>query len=90
MYNGVGAIRWVAPFLTPRNCIYNSDPFIKGGLVGGSLSPLNKGGCPKDGGILAWMPAPSLASGIYLVRAKIGGNDKGLKPLVTKRIVYLK
>jgi len=39
---------------------------------------------------VVWTPAPSLGSGVYLVRATMQGN-KGLKPLVqTKRVVYLK
>ena len=39
---------------------------------------------------IVWQPNASLGFGVYFVRAKIGGNNKGLKPLVTKRIVYLK
>jgi hypothetical protein len=35
------------------------------------------------------MPDESLGSGVYLVRAKICGNN-GLQPLVTKQVVYLK
>ena len=68
------------------------DNRVKAGMSEGQggIIVYKKGYPEGTGGILAWMPAPSLASGIYLVRAKIGGNDKGLKPLVTKRIVYLK
>ena len=42
------------------------------------------------GNKIIWRPAQTISSGVYLVRAKMGGNDKGLKPLVAKRIVYLK
>jgi len=49
------------------------------------LAPLNKGGCPEGtGGILTWQPAPSLGSGVYLVRATIGEQT------ATRRVVYLK
>jgi len=37
-----------------------------------------------DGGDQIWRPEASVGSGIYLVRAKIGGNN------ITKRVVYLK
>jgi hypothetical protein len=75
--------------LSPRNCIRNSDPLIKG-VPDNDNSPLNKGGCPEGtGGILTWQPEKSLGSGVYLVRALVGDNN-GLQPIVKKRIVYLK
>jgi len=44
-------------------------------------SPLSKGDL---GGLFVWQPAPSLPSGVYLVRARAGEES------VAKRIVYLK
>jgi hypothetical protein len=70
--------------LSPRNCIRNSDPLIKG-VPENDNSPLNKGGCPEGtGGILTWQPDATVGSGVYLVRAKVGDSE------VTKRVVYLK
>jgi len=70
--------------LSPRNCIRNSDPLIKGVFTDND-SPLNKGGCPEGtGGILIWRPDENIGSGIYLVRAKINGAE------TTKRIIFLK
>ncbi len=54
-----------------------------------SFAPLNKGG---KGCSYIWRPAPSLPSGVYLVRAT-GGGRGDLAPTgqtTTKRIVYLK
>jgi hypothetical protein len=51
-------------------------------------SPLSKG----DLGGFIWQPDPSLGSGVYLVRARVGGRGD-LAPTgqtATKRIVYLK
>lgn len=45
-------------------------------------SPLLKGDL---GGLFVWRPAPSITSGVYLVRATSGDGES-----VTKRIVYLK
>ncbi|MGC9315511.1 MAG: hypothetical protein ACP5G4_07785 [bacterium] len=59
------------------------------------IAPLMKGG---QGGSYIWRPDESLPSGIYLVRAGIGG-ERGYERLshrdvgaysATKRIVYLK
>jgi len=36
-----------------------------------------------------WSPEKSVGSGVYLVRALVGDNN-GLQPIVTKRMVYLK
>ncbi len=44
-------------------------------------SPLSKGDL---GGFVVWQPAPSLGSGVYLVRASVGNES------TSKRIVYLK
>ncbi len=48
---------------------------------GNNAPPLNKGG---QGGSYIWQPAPSLGSGVYLVRATVGEQS------TSKRIVYLK
>ena len=44
-------------------------------------SPLSKGDL---GGLFVWSPAPSLGSGVYLVRATVGEQT------ATRRVVYLK
>ncbi|MCD6501531.1 hypothetical protein J7L01_02935, partial [bacterium] len=70
--------------LSPRNCIRNSAPLIKGVFTDND-SPLNKGGCPEGtGGILTWQPEKSLGSGVYLVRARFGDCE------ISRRVVYLK
>jgi len=48
---------------------------------GGMEVPLLKGDL---GGSFTWQPSPSITSGVYLVRAKIGDES------ISKRIVYLK
>jgi len=48
---------------------------------GNGHAPLHKGG---QGGSYIWQPAPSLGSGVYLVRATVGEQS------TSKRIVYLK
>jgi len=66
-------------------------------------SPLSKGDL---GGLIVWTPAPSLPSGVYLVRASVGGrgdldpggpstlrqaqDTAGSGTVATKRVVYLK
>jgi hypothetical protein len=67
---------------------------IAGKLVGtpcgtnAPLSPLSRGtdtNAKHEGqGVYVWRPAPSVPSGVYLVRAKIGNSE------IAKRIVYLK
>jgi hypothetical protein len=48
---------------------------------GTDIAPLHKGG---QGGSYIWTPDPSLGSGVYLVRARLGEES------ITKRVVYLK
>ena len=48
-------------------------------------APLIKGGAEQsEAGGLIWRPDESIGSGVYLVRATVGGES------VTKRIVFLK
>ena len=51
-------------------------------------APLIKGGVERSetGGLYVWQPDESLASGVYLVRARFDWGDES----VTKRIVYLR
>ena len=55
------------------------------GRIVEDLSPLKIGVTPEATGcVLVWKPEASVASGVYLVRAKGADNE------ITKRIVYLK
>jgi len=76
--------------LSPRNCIRNSDPLIKG-IYATENAPLNKGGCPEGtGGILTWQPAPSLPSGVYLIRARFDKlTDRG-DEIASAKVIFLK
>jgi len=67
------------------------------GTSGTGPSGLEKGGMEVSflkgdlGGSFVWQPAPSLASGIYLVRARFDNRSlSGVEATITKRIVYLK
>ncbi len=47
-------------------------------------APLTKGGARRAGGSYKWQPDVSLGSGVYLVRATVGGYE------MSRRVVYLK
>jgi hypothetical protein len=53
-------------------------------FVGAGLKPARAGGSQTLPYKTVWRPAPSISSGIYLIRAKIGNSE------TTKRVVYLK
>jgi hypothetical protein len=53
-------------------------------FVGAGLKPARAGGSETLPYETVWRPAPSVPSGVYLVRAKIGDNE------ITRKAVYLK
>ena len=59
----------------------SATSLVKGGT---EPVPLNKGDVAQRQGVYIWQPSASVTSGIYLVRAVVGGES------VSKRIVYLK
>jgi len=54
---------------------------------GGMEVPLLKGDL---GGSFIWQPAPSLPSGVYLVRAQIGSTQRPGEQSTSKKIIYIK